>query len=111
MNLDRTESILVVCADEEASSSLLTWLHDGGYSAVGPVSTAAMALALTAQSAPGAAILVGETTGRRDASELAAELNRIWGVECHVISEGEGEARVASTGSGQRSRRDPTLAN
>ena len=85
MELDRTESILVVCADEDASSSLLTWLHDGGFSAVGPVSTAAMALALAAQSAPRAAILIGETTGRRDASELADELRRTWGVECHVI--------------------------
>jgi len=92
MNLDRAESILVVCADEDASSSLLTWLHDGGFNAVGPVSTAAMALALAAQSAPRAAILIGETTGRRDASELAEELTRIWGVQCHVISEAEVDA-------------------
>ncbi|MGH6909641.1 MAG: hypothetical protein ACREE0_06470 [Phenylobacterium sp.] len=86
MILDPTGSILVVCADEAASSSLLSWLHDGGFNALGPVSTAGMALALAAQSAPGAAILVGETTGRRDAGALAAELTRIWGVDCHVMS-------------------------
>lgn len=88
MKFDVARSILLVCADDATASSMLQRLHDQGLQAVGPVSTAGMALALAAQTTPGTAILVGETTGRRDASELALELCRTWGVDCHLVPEG-----------------------
>ena len=79
------EIILVVCADAERSTEILQRLHDGGANALGPVATAGLALALAAQVTPRSAILVGQTTGRRDACELARELSALWGVECYVL--------------------------
>ncbi len=79
------EIILVVCGDAERSTEILRRLHEGGANVLGPVSTAGLALALTAQVTPRSAILVGQTTGRRSAETLARELFSLWGVECYVL--------------------------
>ena len=79
------ETILVVCADPEKAADILQRLHDGGANAVGPVSTAGLALTLVAQTTPRSAILAGETTGRRPAADLARDLTTLWGVDCYVL--------------------------
>ena len=85
MSSCEVETILVVCADPEKAAEILQRLHDGGANAVGPVSTAGLALALAAQVTPRSAILAGETTGRRRADDLARELTTLWGVDCYVL--------------------------
>jgi hypothetical protein len=79
------ETVLVVCADADRCAQVVARLHDDGASVVGSASTAGLALALTAQTAPRSAILIGETTGRRSAGELAQALSDTWGVECFVL--------------------------
>lgn len=85
MNADDIGPVLVVCADADRSTEILGRLHDGGMSAVGPVPTAGLALALAAQGMAGVAILAGQTTGRRTTDELAQELTSTWGVDCYVL--------------------------
>lgn len=95
MSSCENEIILVVCGDAERSTEILQRLHEGGANALGPVSTAGLALALTAQVTPRSAILVGQTTGRRSAEELARELSSLWGVECYVLSHEDDPADAA----------------
>lgn len=68
------ETVLVVCAHDERCAELFARLHDDGASIVGSAATAGLALALTAQTTPRSAILVGGTAGRRTA-ELAQALS------------------------------------
>jgi hypothetical protein len=79
------ETILLVCADAEQSADILRRLDREGANPIGPAATAGLALLLAAQSAPRSAILVGETTGRRDAGSLARELAATWGVDVYVL--------------------------
>lgn len=96
MSSCENEIILVVCGDAQRSTEILQRLHEGGANALGPVSTAGLALALTAQVTPRSAILVGQTTGRRSAEELARELSSLWGVECYVLSHEDNPAEGPS---------------
>jgi len=79
---------LVVCSNEDAAAQLTREFYDRGLSAIGPVTTASMALTLAAAAGPRRAVLVGPTSGARDAETLAGELSRTWGVECRLFSEG-----------------------
>lgn len=89
MSKPEMETVLVVCADEERCADVIARLHDDGASVVGSAATAGLALALAAQTTPRAAILVGETAGRRSAAELAQALSDTWGVECFVLQPGD----------------------
>ena len=90
METHKSEPILLVCADQVRSFDILKKLDDEGFSIVGSAPSAGIALALAAHSAPRVAILAGQTSGRRSAAELAAELTNTWGVECFVLSVEEG---------------------
>lgn len=94
MSSSELETILVVCADVEKSAEILQRLHEAGASAIGPVPTAGMALALAAQTGPRSAILAGEPTGRRDAATLARELSALWGVDCYVLPTADAAAEA-----------------
>jgi hypothetical protein len=84
MTKDWTETVLLVCADEARSLRWIDRLQGVGCRVVGPAPTAAVALMLTSHAAPGAAVLVGPTAGRRDSATLAADLARLWGVPSYV---------------------------
>ena len=92
METHKNDPILLVCADQDRSFDILRKLYDEGFSTVGSAPSAAVALTLTAQTAPRIAILAGQTSGRRSAAELAAELTGTWGVECFVLSVEANEA-------------------
>ncbi|MBU1376232.1 MAG: hypothetical protein KKE02_19855 [Alphaproteobacteria bacterium] len=102
MSSRELETILVVCADAGKSAEILQRLHEGGASAIGPVSTAGMALALAAQTGPRSAILAGELTGRRDATALARELSDTWGVDCYVLPSADCPAEAQAVVADER---------
>lgn len=79
-------TVLVVCADEAHAAGLLGQLYDAGVSAVGPVTTAQLALLRTAQTGPTDAVLVGPTLGEASVSQLAEVLTRTWDVRCHLLA-------------------------
>lgn len=85
LDFETGSTVLVMCADEAQAADLLRQLYDAGVNAVGPVTTAKMALMLTAQAAPTDAILAGPTTGETDVLELAEVLTGTWGVRCVLI--------------------------
>ena len=89
MQFEPDSTVLVICADEEEAADLLRELYDAGVNAVGPLTTAEVALARTAQTAPTDAILAGPTALDHDMLELAEVLTRTWGVRC-VIRNREG---------------------
>jgi len=99
MHQREMETVLVVCADEERCAELIARLHDDGASVVGSAATAGLALALTAQTTPRSAILVGETAGRRSAAELAQALSDTWGVECFVLHPDDASNAFAAASS------------
>ncbi len=84
----QSDTVLLVCDDADYAVAVLDKLYSGGYSVVGPVSTAAMALALTAQSCPTIAVVARPPTGIRKAPELADELMRTWGVTSLILDGG-----------------------
>lgn len=92
MTIHRTETVLLVCANEARSLRWIDRLHDAGCRVLGPAPTAAVALMLTSHSAPAAAVLVGPTAGRRDADALACELQRLWGVPSYIPAADEADA-------------------
>jgi uncharacterized protein YbjT (DUF2867 family) len=85
MESHKTDPILLVCADQDRTFEILEKLYDGGFTTVGAAPSARVALTLAAQTMPRIAILAGQTSGRRSAAELAAELTRTWGVECFLM--------------------------
>jgi hypothetical protein len=64
---------------------VLQRLYDAGLSAVGPVSTARLALAMTAVTFPTVALVASPPTGRRNATELAEVLLRDWNVKSLLL--------------------------
>ncbi|MCC7268170.1 MAG: hypothetical protein IT546_12660, partial [Caulobacteraceae bacterium] len=61
---DHSDTVLLVCSDEERSRDLLERLVEGGFGVVGPAPNAALALALAAQAAPTVALVARPPTGR-----------------------------------------------
>lgn len=82
-----TDTVLLVCSDEERSRDILERLVGDGFSVVGPAPNAALALALAAQSAPTIALVARPPTGRRGAAELAGALMSQWGIGSVVLDE------------------------
>lgn len=76
---DRT---VIVASRRQA---LVEVLSDAGYSVVGPVTSASMALILAAQAPAGLALVDEELTGKRSGQELAAVLFETWGVRSVLL--------------------------
>ena len=74
MQFEPGSTVLVMCADEDHAADLLGQLYDAGVDAVGPVTTAEVALVRAAQTGPTDAILVGPGIGAHSVAELADEL-------------------------------------
>lgn len=81
-----SDTVLLVCSDGDKAAYILERLADEGFNAIGPVATAAMALALAASSAPSVAIIAKRPTGRRNTAELAGELMQTWGVRSLLLN-------------------------
>lgn len=86
MEEQRFDTVLVVCGCDKKSYRILNRLYDAGFSVVGPVPNASMALALAAQASPTIALVATPPTGRRNAAELASELMRTWGVRSWLLT-------------------------
>lgn len=80
-----TDTILLICGDDIDAGPLMAGLHRAQMGVVGPIQTARMALALTAQTPPTLALLAGEPTGERKAPELAQALMNTWGVRSMLL--------------------------
>ena len=92
------ETVLVICDDLNYSSEIIRRLSFEGMNSMGPVSTAGMALALTAQTKPTVAIVAGTPTGRRGGAELASKLLSDWGVHTWLVDAQGREASDVSAG-------------
>ncbi|HYD46311.1 MAG TPA: hypothetical protein VEA79_13680 [Phenylobacterium sp.] len=88
---NHSDTVLLVCSDEERSRDILERLVEGGFGVVGPAPNAALALALAAQAAPTVALVARPPTGRRDAAELADALMSQWGIGSVVLADALGE--------------------
>ncbi|WGM40334.1 hypothetical protein AMEJIAPC_03278 [Caulobacter sp. NIBR1757] len=82
------DTVLFVCNDEVISTDILDKLHSAGFGVVGPTPRAATALALTAQTPPTLALVAGDLTGERSASQLAEDLMSNWGVRSLILRDG-----------------------
>jgi DNA-binding response OmpR family regulator len=81
------ETILIVHQDPAYVEAMVPRLSDLGFHVLSPASTAAMALAIVAQT-PATLALVGETlAGRRDGRTLARILRETWGVQSLILRE------------------------
>jgi hypothetical protein len=86
-SLSASDTILLVCDDELHSTDILGRLYDAGLSAVGPIPTAGLALALAAVTAPTMALVARPPTGRRGAVELAETLLNQWNIPSILLCE------------------------
>ena len=83
------DTVVVACASPGSSERIVGLLSDAGFSVVGPVDTARMALALAAQTPFSLAVVGSKLAGRRDGATLAKELMTTWGVRSIMV---DGEA-------------------
>jgi hypothetical protein len=81
------DTVLLVCRDPLFAERTLRRFYQAGHPIVGPVSTAAMALALAAQAAPRVALVAQPLTGRRNTLDLARELMRQWGIRSLLLKD------------------------
>ncbi|MFN3523687.1 MAG: hypothetical protein ACK4YQ_15675 [Phenylobacterium sp.] len=86
------DTVVVACATPESSEKIVGILTDFGFSVVGPVDSARMALALAAQSPLTLAVVGSRLTGRRDGQTLARELMNTWGVPSVMVDADDEDA-------------------
>lgn len=77
---DTSKTILVVHECPRIGADAVRRLTEADHRVVGPVSTAAMALALAAGTSFDIALIGARLAGRRSGAELATALNDTWGV-------------------------------
>lgn len=78
-------TVVVACSAVESSQRIVEALSDNGFSVVGPVATASMALALAAQSPVTIAVVEAGLAGNGHA--LARQLMDNWGVPSVLFDE------------------------
>lgn len=78
-------TVVVACSAVESSQRIVEALSDNGFSVVGPVATASMALALAAQSPVTIAVVEAGLAGNGQA--LARQLMDNWGVPSVLFDE------------------------
>jgi len=83
------ETILLICGDAAEAARIMADLYEAQIRVVGPIQTAGMALAMTAQTNATLALLAGEPTGQRKAPQLAETLLETWGVRSMLLDEAE----------------------
>jgi len=82
------ETVLLICGDADAER-VMADLYEAQIRVIGPIQTARMALAMTAQTDATLALLVGEPTGERKTPQLAKTLLDTWGVRSMLLDEAE----------------------
>ena len=92
MNDHHLNTVLLVCSTPAESDRLLDCLSESGFNVLGPVADAAMALALTAQTAPTLALVARKPVGRRKARRLAKDLVDLWGVPSWILPQADDAA-------------------
>jgi hypothetical protein len=97
MSDDLREAVLLVCADHDLASDVQVALAETGLELVGPAPTAEMALTLAGLTVTRTALLIGELGGEASADELAAQLSRLWGIDCYRIAEDEADRPLESS--------------
>lgn len=86
------ETVLLICGDAADAERIMTDLYDAQIRVIGPIHTARMALAMTAQNDATLALLAGEPTGQRKAPELATALLETWGVRSMLLDADQHDA-------------------
>lgn len=84
--LDRFSNVVVAAMNSQRRDNLVEQLHERGVNILGPVETAAQALALTAHHPVDFAIVETILAGRRGGGELAEALASQWGVRSFLVS-------------------------
>lgn len=83
------EAVLLICGDGDEASRITAKLYDARIRVIGPIHTARMALAMSAQTEATVALLVGEPTGERKTQQLAQALLETWGLRSMLLDEGD----------------------
>ena len=86
--IDQQGAVLVAHTSDDFASDTIQKLTEMNYRVVGPFQSAAMALAVAAQTPVSFAVVGERLDGQRDGQQLAAALERTWGVSSVVIPEG-----------------------
>lgn len=87
MDTPQKETIIVAMSQRHRPDRLVQRLVLEGHAVIGPVTTAAMALALAAQMPATLAVVHADLDGGRDGRALAASLTDTWGVPSVLIAE------------------------
>lgn len=83
------ETVLLICGDAAKAARIMANLYEAQVSVIGPIQTAGVALAMTAQTSATLALLASEPTGQRTAPQLAKTLLDTWGVRSMLLDETE----------------------
>lgn len=86
-DLDSPKTVIVVTTSGESAQRTVERLADSGFSVVGPVERANMALALAAQTPVDLAIADVRLGGRRDGPTFARDLMSAWGAPTILVGE------------------------
>lgn len=86
------ETVLLICGEGADAAQIMSNLYDAQIRVVGPLQTAKMALAITAQTGATVALLAGEPTGERKTSQLASTLLETWGVRSMLLDKTQHDA-------------------
>lgn len=89
--LDSPKTVIVVTTSSEAAQRTVERLSDSGFSVVGPVERANVALALAAQTPVDLAVADIRLGGRRDGPTFARDLMSAWGAPTILVGEDFGE--------------------
>jgi DNA-binding NarL/FixJ family response regulator len=84
--LERFSNVVVAAMSSPHRDGLVEQLHERGVNILGPVDTAAQALALIAHHPAEFAIIDKVLAGRRGGNELADALKSQWGVPSVLVS-------------------------
>lgn len=84
--LERFSNVVVAAMSSPHRDGLMEQLHERGVNILGPVDTAAQALALLAHHPADFAIIEDVLAGRRGGGELADALEAQWGVPSVLVS-------------------------
>jgi hypothetical protein len=85
---EQFSTVMVVGRLKDLPDRIVELLADAGLNVLGPVDSAARALAIVAQTAADIALIHPELSGQRDGFELARDLEHTWGVPSVIIPAG-----------------------
>ena len=88
-------TVLIVHHDIALLEAMVPHLSDRGFHVLSPVRTAAMALAIAAQTPVGLALVGEKLGGVRDGRALARVLRETWGVRTRLLRDRPPSAGVA----------------